>query len=165
VHSLIIFAAKYLVLVPIIANLYIFWELNNKDRKKMLVFGLSGAVLCIVLAKLGSHLYSDPRPPFKDHAQPFFQTSDYNGFPSDHTLLAGWLAFLALAFSKKIGLALLVVAAIVGWGRVAAHVHHLTDIIGSLAITSAVYLVMSQVLKMSESKKLNHDAGRKPNGT
>jgi undecaprenyl-diphosphatase len=154
-HSIIIFAAKYLVLLPIAANLYIFWKLNNKDRKKMLILGVAGGILSFALAKLGSHLYSDPRPVFKDHAQAFFQTSDYNGFPSDHTLLAGWLAFLALAFWKKVGLFLLVIAAIVGWGRVAAHVHHLSDIVGSFLITATVFLVLSRVLKVRTVKELN----------
>jgi membrane-associated phospholipid phosphatase len=147
-HSVIIFAAKYLVLLPVIANVYVFWKLNNKDRKKMLIFCLSGAILSFVLAKAGSHIYSDPRPVFKDQAVPYFQTSDYNGFPSDHTLLAGWLAFLALAFSKKTGLVLLAVAIIIGWGRVAAHVHHLTDVVGSLLITAAVFVILSQVFKI-----------------
>src|SRR4051812_21361454 len=158
-HGIILFSAKYLILVPLVLNVYIFWKLNGRGRKKMLVFGLSGAILSFILAKLGSHLYSDPRPFFKDHSQPYFQTSDYNGFPSDHTLLAGWLAFLALAFSKKIGIFLLAVSLLVGWGRVAAHVHHLSDIIGSLLITAAVFVVLSRVFKIrSDNEKARPNA-------
>jgi undecaprenyl-diphosphatase len=154
--SLITFAAKYLILLPFLVNFYIFWKLNSFNRKKMIILGISGAVLSFVLAKTGSHLYANPRPAFKDHAKPLFEASDYNGFPSDHTLLAAWLGFLALAFSKKTGLWLLAVSVLVGWSRVAAHVHHAVDVIGSLLITALVYLVLVGWLKLGPAPEHPH---------
>jgi membrane-associated phospholipid phosphatase len=62
------------------------------------------------------------------------------------------LAFVVLYYSKKWGIFLLVVAALIGWARVAAHVHHAVDIIGSFVITAIVYLA---VLKLLENKKVS----------
>jgi membrane-associated phospholipid phosphatase len=93
-NDLIVFLAKYAILIPLAVNLYIFWKLDPKNRKKMLLLGVCGAILSFVLAKAAGHFYNNPRPPFKDGSKPLFTPSDRNGFPSDHTLLASWLALL-----------------------------------------------------------------------
>jgi membrane-associated phospholipid phosphatase len=126
--------AKYFVLIPVAVNLYIFWRLSPKKRLRMALIVIAGGILALVLAKVGSHLYNDPRPQFKDHSIPLFSHSNDNGFPSDHTLLAAFLGYTALIYSRKAGLGLLAVAVIIGWARVAAHVHHLVDIAGSFIV-------------------------------
>jgi undecaprenyl-diphosphatase len=144
--ELIKLTAKYLILLPVAVNLYIFWRLNKKDRRTMLLILAAGGILSLVLAKLGSHLYDSPRPPFNDGSMPLFPHKDDNGFPSDHTLLASFLALVALAYSRKLGLTLLAAAALIAWARVAAHVHHLTDILGSFIITALAYIVVSNLI-------------------
>jgi membrane-associated phospholipid phosphatase len=152
VDSLIIFIAKYFILIPIFVNLYIFIKLKSAQRQKMLVLLFCMGVLSIVLAKVGAHIYDNPRPYINDGAVPLFPHSqDPNGFPSDHTLLSSFLAFTALYYSRKAGLFLLVIALLVGWARVAAHVHHAVDIIGSFIITGLAYMV---TLKLLENKKV-----------
>jgi membrane-associated phospholipid phosphatase len=39
------------------------------------------------------------------------------------------------------------VAALIGWARVAANVHHLVDIIGSFVCTGLAYLIVVSLLK------------------
>jgi membrane-associated phospholipid phosphatase len=86
-----------------------------------------------------------------------------NGFPSDHTLFASFLAFGAYRYSKKAGYALMAVAILIGWARVAAHVHHAVDVLGSLVITTIAYLMVSNLLnneKIARKLNLNHASKR-----
>jgi len=138
--------AKYLVLVPVLVNLYILWSLDRSGRRRMFLIILAGGILSLILAGIGSQLFSDPRPEFKDHVTPLFGHSDDNGFPSDHTLLASFLALVAYTYSKRIGYGLVAVALVIGWARVAAHVHHAVDIAGSFLITAIAYFVVTKLL-------------------
>lgn len=113
----------------------------------MLLVIISG-VLSFLLAKIATHIYQDPRPFLANpHIHPLFDSSRDNGFPSDHTLLAGLLAFTMLPYARRVGAGLVIVALLVGWGRVAGHVHHLKDIIGSLVITAFVSWAVFQVIR------------------
>lgn len=146
-HDLIILAAKDFIIIPLAVTAYVFWRLKPKKRLEFIVLLIGGGLLSLILAKIGSHLYSDPRPFYKDGVQAFFTTSDYNGFPSDHTLLSSYLGFFILNYSRKAGFGLLLVAIIIGWARVAAHVHHLVDIVGSFICTATVYLLILAYLR------------------
>jgi membrane-associated phospholipid phosphatase len=146
--GLITFGSKYLILVPILVNLYIFLKLKSKKRQEMLVVLFCVGILSIIFAKIGAHLYDNPRPYINDGTKALFaHGGDPNGFPSDHTLLSAFLGFVALFYSRKAGIFLLVVAALIGWARVAAHVHHAVDIIGSFIITGLAYLIVTNFIK------------------
>lgn len=153
--GLITFIAKYFILIPILVAFYIFIKLKPKKRQEMLVVLFCAGVLSLIFAKIGAHLYNDPRPYIKDGSVPLFiHSSDPNGFPSDHTLLASFLGFVTLYYSRRAGIALLIVAALIGWARVAAHVHHLADIIGSFVFTGLAYLIVKSLLNNSKFKNL-----------
>jgi membrane-associated phospholipid phosphatase len=155
--NVITFVAKYFILIPIFVTCYTFKKIQNKKRQELLVVLFSIAVLSIIFAKIGAHLFNDPRPYISDGATPLFaHSNDPNGFPSDHTLLASCLGFVALFYSKRIGVTLLIVAALVGWARVAAHVHHISDIIGSFICTGLAYLIIKNLLN---NKTISHKLG------
>lgn len=157
--TLIIDASKYLILVPLLLTLFVLIDLDIKKRKQFLLMLIVGGILSILVAKLGSHFYTDPRPAFKDGVTPLFANNDYNGFPSDHTLLSSFLGFAALYYSRTLGLSMLVVAVLIGWARVAAGVHHFVDILGSFIITALVtfalvrFIVYRESLQKSSHKK------------
>jgi undecaprenyl-diphosphatase len=146
--SITTFAARYLIIVPVAAVAYILLSLKGRKRKEFLILLLTSGVLSLLFAKIASHLYYDPRPYIKDGVTPLFAHSgDPNGFPSDHTLFSAFVGFAALSYSKRIGAALLVVAALIGWARVASGVHHFVDILGSFALTGIAYLLVSSLIK------------------
>lgn len=146
--NLITFIAKYFILIPVLVTVYLLFKLKGGKRYEMATMLVVGGLLSLILAKIGSHLYYHPRPYISDGSTPLFAHSgDPNGFPSDHTLLASFLGFVALYYSKKIGIGLLVIAALIGWSRVAAHVHHVQDIIGSFVITGIVYLIVKNLVR------------------
>jgi membrane-associated phospholipid phosphatase len=150
--GLIVFVAKVLIIVPVITIAWLFWQQDKEGRKKLVIFLILGGVLSILFTKVASHLYSDPRPFYNDGIKPLFTASGYNGFPSDHTLLASFLGFVALTYSRRIGIGLLILAALIGWARVAGGVHHLVDVIASFALTALASFIAYKFLQRKHSK-------------
>ncbi len=149
---LIKLAAQDLIVVPVLATFYIFWRLEKSKRQNFLILLIGGGILSLLLAKIGNHFYWDPRPFIKDGITPLFTAHRDNGFPSDHTLLSAFLGFVTLGYWRKLGAALLVVAVIVGWARVAAGVHHFVDIIGSFIFTGLAWLLVSKLINTRPKK-------------
>lgn len=141
--AVIIFFAKYLLYISVAAAaIYFFWQPRAR-QKEIFVFAIILLPLSYIVAKLAGLLYFDPRPFVVGHFPPLFPHAADNGFPSDHTLLGAAIALAIFRFSKKLGVALLGLAALVGLARVLAGVHHPADIIGSIAIAAAAYLVVN----------------------
>jgi undecaprenyl-diphosphatase len=142
--SLITFVAEYLVIAPAVATLYLLWKLRAKKRRNLVFILVATGILSFILASVAGHLYYNPRPFINDGVTPLFSASSDNGFPSLHTLVAAFLGFAALTYSFRWGVALLMIAALIGWARVGGGVHHLVDVCGSFVITGVAYLIVSQ---------------------
>lgn len=131
-HEIVIVIAKYFILLSALGAAIVWFKVSAPEKKRFILLAVLGAIFSLALAKIGNKLYTDPRPFVVGHFTPYFAHSADNGFPSDHTLLASFIAFATWRFSKKAGYALLVVALLIGLSRVVAGVHHLVDIIGSV---------------------------------
>lgn len=139
----IIFIAKYFIVIPIIATIFVAWRFKNrKDILKFILVVLVGGILSLILAKVTSMLWYNPRPFVVGNFTPLIPHAADNGFPSDHVLLASFLGWTILRYSKKIGIGVLVVAAIIGISRVMAGVHHPIDVIGSFVVSGLVVGLM-----------------------
>lgn len=146
-HGFITFIANYALVIPIF-GLLIAWLLTDAKTKKkqFLMEALLGAVTIVLLAKIGSWLFYNPRPFIVGHFVPYFPHPNNNGFPSDHTLFTSYLAFLVLNYNRKLGAALLIVAILIGLARVIAGVHHLVDIVGAFAISGITMTCMHRYI-------------------
>lgn len=144
-HSAVTFIATYTIFLSAALVLWVFLTLPRAKKKEFLLVGIISAILALVLAKIGSHLYYDPRPFVVGHFTPYFSHGNDNGFPSDHTLLAGVFTFVALRYSKKFGWALLFLALFIGMARVKAGVHHSIDILGSFVISAVAVWITGLV--------------------
>jgi undecaprenyl-diphosphatase len=132
--QLTIYAAKYLIVVPVLAALAVLaWRLHKQRDWRFLALLIIGAIISLVLAKIGNHFISDPRPFVQGHFTPLVPHAPDNGFPSDHTLLAAFLAFAVMTVRRWWGWALVGVAILLGLARMNAGVHHSWDILGSFA--------------------------------
>lgn len=151
----ITFCGKYLIAVSVTAVGYLYYKLDDKKKRKKLVMQLLiGGILALVMARIATKLYDNPRPFVSDGSQALFHSSTNNGFPSDHALLASFLAFTAFIYSRMIGKVLLLVAVLVAWGRVAGHVHHGIDVIASFAIAGlSVYITHKYIFPRVGRKK------------
>lgn len=152
-HGLDTFIAKYFILISIITALFVWYRLPRAKKQSYIITAFVGAILAEVLAKIAGAMFYNPRPFVQGHFQPYFAHGNDNGFPSDHTLLAAYLALLVWRYDKKLGYGLGVIALLIGLSRVIAGVHHVVDIIGSVIIAAlAVYLAGLIVHKLWHQK-------------
>lgn len=143
--TLIIFAAKYLIIVPVLILAWQFWRESRVRGIQFAVITLASFALAFILARTASHLYFDPRPFVVDGIAPLIPHVADNAFPSDHALFAAAIAAVGTLFSVSTGAVLWVLAIIIGSARVLAHVHHPIDIIGSFAIAALSTWIIATV--------------------
>jgi undecaprenyl-diphosphatase len=125
-----------------------FFSRPGGDRKWKLACasGYLAAAIAYVVAFVIHHLYDRPRP-YEAHAisHPWSSSTDAS-FPSDHTSVSFAIAFTVLAFDTVAGVVFLIVAAIIGAGRLFIGAHYPGDVlmgvlIGALAAFVAVRLL------------------------
>lgn len=146
-NELIIFGAKYLYLAAIAAALIYFLKQPREVKKRIIIFGLASLPITYLVAKLAGHFYYNPRPFAALNFTPLIPHADDNGFPSDHALILAAIASIIYPFSKKISALLWALTFAVGISRVFAGVHHLIDIIGSVAIAVIISVLAGKLLK------------------
>ncbi len=146
-NSLIIFGAKYLLFLVALLVVIWFFRQPKKLRQEIFLFAVIVLPLTYAVAKISSLLYHDARPFVVGNFTPLLPHAPDNGFPSDHTLLAGALAAIVFFYNKKNGVIFFLLAFLVGASRVLAGVHHWLDIFGSLVIALVVaYLIKKLVM-------------------
>ncbi len=149
-NQLLLFGAKYLYIFAIIISAIYFFSLAKDRKKGFLLFAGIDLAATYIAGLLAGHLYYNPRPFVTEHITPLFYHAPDNGFPSDHVLLTGALASIVFCYNRKLGVALYIIALVVGASRVLAGVHHWLDIIGALivaiVITTIVYRIMHKYL-------------------
>ena len=132
-----IFAAKYLIVLPVLILGGYFLMKPWQEQKHMMLFAIPAALLAYVLALIAGHIYFDPRPFVVGHFTPLVPHAADNGFPSDHTLLASALAAIGMYWNKRLGLGLWIIAAVIAVARVYVGVHHTIDVVASMLIALA----------------------------
>ena len=151
---LIIFTAKYLILLSPILVLWAFYKAPKEERGKIIIFAVLTLFLSYVVALIARHFWYDPRPFVIGGFPPLIPHTADNGFPSDHALLAAALAVVVQYFDKKMAVVLWLVAALIGVARVIAQVHHPIDILGSFAIALgmgiAAHAIIGQLWKSKQ---------------
>ena len=149
--SIIRFVGRYFFIVSVVVVAY-YWLRAKMSIKISLGWHLvAGGILAVVLAKIAGRLYYDPRPFVTHHLVPLIAHSADNGFPSDHALLCSFLAFTMILYSRRAAIFLIIVALIVSWARVAAHLHNPRDIVGSFVIAAIAVIAVEVVSKIFQA--------------
>ncbi len=134
------------VMVAGFAAVWLFAE-RRDARVQVGAQAVVGLILAVAFLYVAKSVHHDPRPFVENpRIKPLFGHSRDDGFPSDHSVAAGLIATLVLARHRVLGAAFAVAAFVVAWARVAAHVHHLQDVLaglflGGLAAVVAVLAV------------------------
>lgn len=161
-HELIKIVASYFILIPVGAALYALYVRKGRSRFELLLAFVLGGIISLLLAKVASHLYYDARPFIQAHFTPLLAHGNDNGFPSDHTLFASFVGWTLLRYSRPWGIGLLIVAALVGGARMAAGIHHLSDVVGSFVIAAVgvllAWLVNRYLLRIDHGPKASSTA-------
>ncbi|HSX07408.1 MAG TPA: phosphatase PAP2 family protein [Candidatus Saccharimonadales bacterium] len=160
-HELVVLIAKYFIALSVLGAAVTFFRLDTPHKKRFVIAAIIGAVVAVVLAKIGSKLFYNPRPFVVGHFKPWLPHGNDNGFPSDHTLLASYLAALCLWYSRKLGAVLFAIALAIGLARVAAGVHHLIDIIGAIICgTIGAYAGNLLAMRIAPRHHYQHESRR-----
>jgi undecaprenyl-diphosphatase len=137
------------VMVVITAVLW-FLARPGADSKWKLACGSAylSAAIAYVVAFVVHHLYDRPRP-YEAHPSlphPWSSSTDAS-FPSDHTSLAFAIAFAVLMFDGVAGAIFLVVAVIIGVGRLFIGAHYPGDVAAGVLVGLAAALVVVRLLR------------------
>jgi membrane-associated phospholipid phosphatase len=135
VNGLIVAVAQDLL--PVLALVAALVWLMRDRAGKVALAGQAALGLLLVGAGivLAGALHVDPRPFVQDPSSPpLFPHPADNGFPSDHGAAAGLLAALVARYHRLLGAVVAAGAALIAAARVAAHVHHVQDVVAGLAI-------------------------------
>ena len=144
--GIIIFGAKYLYLVIVIAALWYLFRQPQELRWRIIYLAAIALPLTYGVAKIASIFYYDSRPFVVDNLTPLLPHVADNGFPSEHTLFGSAVAAVIILFQRKIGLILFFIAFLVGIARVFSGLHHFIDIFGSMCIALVTtYLVYKYI--------------------
>jgi undecaprenyl-diphosphatase len=143
--TLIFFLARYLIVVPPLTLLQHVWMLQKNERVRFVIHILLSFLIAYIGAKTAGAVFDNPRPFVVGNFEPLVPHGVENGFPSMHTLVAATIAFILLGRSRALGIALIVVAILVGIGRVYAGVHHGIDVVGGFTI-AALSVALSRIL-------------------
>jgi undecaprenyl-diphosphatase len=153
VDSVIRFVGRYFFILSVVV-VALYWLRAKMSTKVSLGWHLvAGGVLAVVLAKIAGHLYYDPRPFVTHHLVPLIAHAADNGFPSDHALLCAFLAFTMLLYSRRAAFVLIIIALLVSWARVAAHLHNPRDIVGSFVIAAVAVIAVEVVAKVFQAMR------------
>jgi undecaprenyl-diphosphatase len=132
--------AEFFIVVPFLV-LYLLWRLHqpasaHHSNQKAVIMAIMVVFLALASKSLAGFLMARERP-FIANPE-FFHLPlqvDPVSFPSGHTLIAFAIAFsLWHSGIRKVGKWLIMLAALIAIGRVAAGVHYPTDIIGGIII-------------------------------
>jgi membrane-associated phospholipid phosphatase len=141
-NLIIVFAAKYLILLSVIV--FLSYGFAMKVKAPFIKSAATTAALALVLGLAVGALHYNVRP-FMVPGAPAVLIDNpptYNGFPSGHALFTGTLAAIVSPYNPYVGGALWLIALMVGVARVLAGVHHTIDIIASygIAVSSAAII-------------------------
>ncbi len=145
-NILIIFGAEYLIALPAIVLIVYFFLSPRIRRRWLALISVVSFPLAYAVGKVAGMFYNNPRPFVSDHIVPLVQHVSDNGFPSDHTLFAATMASVMFIFNRRFGIALYVIAIIIGISRVLAGVHHVVDIVGGALIAPVVVYITYRFL-------------------
>jgi undecaprenyl-diphosphatase len=136
VNSVIAWLANYLLFVMVAVALAT-WLLREDlpSKKRSAAIAVLGLVFAVIFLMAAGALHTDPRPFVQNPSlHPLIKHSADNGFPSDHCIAAGLLTSVVFFRHRLTGLLLAAAALLLAAARVAAHVHHLQDVLAGLVL-------------------------------
>lgn len=125
--------------------------ISKKYRRWGAVLGV-GLLLGLVFGNvILKNVIARPRPCwlFEDIDMLISVPLDYS-FPSGHTLASFTSAFLLLSADKRLGIPALVLAILIAFSRMYLFAHFPTDVLGAMAISGIIYLLLVKRFKNKE---------------
>lgn len=129
---IIIFSAKYLGYILLAIFLIMF--LKNRRKDFLIVPLFSALVSRFVFTEIIRFFYFRPRPFVENMVSPLIEHAPTTSFPSGHAAFFFALSMGVYSFNKKTGIWFFIVSSLIGFARVFASLHYVSDIVGGLVI-------------------------------
>ncbi len=152
-EMLVIFAAKYLIVVMALALTGYAYFLPQQERMRLGAMALVALPLVWVLARIAGFFFMHEQPFATGGFEPLIAHEVDNSFPSDHTAIAAALAGLGFLYQRWLGVALAVSALLVGIARIISGLHYPVDIVASVLLGIAAVVIA----KMAVSSLFQHN--------
>jgi undecaprenyl-diphosphatase len=132
------------------AGLVFMWVIDGRIKREQALHALFSALIAWALTLMIKSLIPESRPFILDGSLPMTLTlpSNYSSFPSAHSAVAFALATSVWIHNKKLGLRFIIIAILVGMGRIMSNVHFLHDVwvgaaigIATASITKRIHLL------------------------
>lgn len=136
--------ADILVIPIVIIGAIAMLRLPRKVRFERCAWGVVAGLTALLLGKVASLLYQGERPFVELGVEPKAAYLSNPGFPSDHVLFVFTIVFVVWISTKnrRLGFLLLILAGLVGLGRILALVHSPIDVVGGIICASLAALVV-----------------------
>jgi undecaprenyl-diphosphatase len=152
--TVVVLVAQYGVFVLPLALIVVWLRSAPMSKpRQAIVTGAGATALAFCLGLVLERSLDRPRPFVELGFTPLVAHVADASFPSDHTLTGVALVGPLLWCEPRVGIVLVVWALVVGLARVAAGLHHPSDIIGSAALGLALdalvwFLLLPRILTM-----------------
>lgn len=151
----VVFAARYLIIIPPLVLLHLIWTRPERERVPFVALTVFSLLLAFIFAKVGTTLYDNPRPFMVGDFVPLIPHGIENGFPSMHALFAATIAILAATKSLRVGALLAIIAIMIGTGRIVGGVHHTVDVIAAILIAVAAVALSRMLLSIRVRRRFH----------
>jgi undecaprenyl-diphosphatase len=165
VREFVVVIASYAAYLIPLAAAWAWWRSPRASKVPFAAVGALTIALAVLALALASLAWTDPRPFVVDGQTPLIPHAPDNGFPSDHTTLGAAIAAALLPWRRRLAGGLLLLAAGVGAARVAAHVHHVPDVVGGMLIgiaCAALAILMVRAAQSLLAARIQRQTGPAP---
>lgn len=154
INTVGIFCASVFIWI-MIALVAVFFIIDWKKRWLAVISAIVSSVVAWLINQGIGELFFRPRPfaMYADVQKLIYKSSLEKSFPSDHTAVAFALAFAVFWVNRRWGTGLLILAALVAFGRVFVGVHYPSDVFaGALIGIICAYIIHCLVHKVLHTK-------------
>ena len=147
----ITFLASFLIWL-MFAGLVFMWVIDGRVKREQALHALLASLIAWSVTLMLKTLLPFPRPYVFSEALPLTITlpSDNSSFPSTHAAVAFALATSVWIHNKKLGVRFIIMATLVGFGRILSNVHHLSDV----WVGAAIGIMTAYITKRIHTYKL-----------
>lgn len=144
---LMIFGARYVILLTFLIIFVLVFKGSIKERKAFLLTILAIPVAVVIIKIIHLFIF-EPRPFVTYHFTPLFSYDPDASFPSRHASIMSVIAFAYTYFKSKWAILFLTFMIWIGISRIYVGVHYPLDILGGVLVGATSIVISKQIIRL-----------------